>query len=66
MPRATNSLPVPDSPVTRIVELESLMRSMFRATSHIDRLLKTIPGSELDVGIVTGRLAFSTVLPDDL
>src|SRR5688500_15770149 len=66
MARATNSLPVPDSPVTRIVEFESLMRSMFRATSHIARLLKTIPGNELAGDIVViGRLTFSTGAPDD-
>ena len=66
MARATNSFPVPDSPFTRIVELESLMRSMFRATSHIARLLKTMPGSELDGVIVAGRVVFSIVFTGDL
>jgi hypothetical protein len=49
MALAINSLPVPDSPVTRIVELESFIFSTLRATSDIARLLKTIPGSELTV-----------------
>ncbi len=61
--------PVPDSPVTRIVELESLMRSILRATSHIARLLNTMPGSELAEVIVAGMivvglLVFSTTVPD--
>ena len=52
MARAISSLPVPDSPVTRIVEFGIFdALDVARHVGH-RRLLKTIPGSELPDGIV--------------
>ena len=39
-----------------MVEFESLMRSTFRATSHIARLLNNIPGKELAEAMLAGLL----------